>query len=242
MNENIDNKFQEAFVDFQPTPPRQNWEQIQETMENEIDASLREKLQPLRVTPKAHVWKNIKEELPLHPGVKRYFGWMTKIAAVLVIGMLLSILSDQQQQELAHNEQEINQTITIPLQNSTEAIISNKETEIAFVYEVEKTSIAGKHPRTYDEKEEAEIKNLLQFILDDDDDDLWEFADEALIAKSLEPAETLTTETATAKLEETSAEEMDLEIKIPLIVVETEEEAANLIEIYESNHSSVQID
>jgi len=98
-NKNIDDIFKNGFENFQQAPPKQNWEQIEDGIDTDIDQQFKSKLHTLKVSPQPKVWKNIEEELPLHPTARRYFSWMTKIAAILVIGMLLAILSDQQKQD-----------------------------------------------------------------------------------------------------------------------------------------------
>jgi len=116
---------------------------------------------------------------------------------------------------------------------------SNKNKD--FVFEVEKDKFSSKRSRKYD-KEAAEkeaMKNLLQFILDDDED-LALLTDSLVINKSLEPADNLDEAMALAIKDNETAEVIDLEIKIPLIVVETEQEAASLIQLYESSHAPVQ--
>ncbi len=239
-NKNIDEIFKAQFEDFQVPPPRQNWEDLEKSIDTDLDQQFRDGLQPLQVTPQKKVWENVQEELPLHPKAKRYISWMTKIAAVLVIGMLLSILSDQQKQgEIAQNNNNSEKSTSAskldisnhPLNGSLE-----QEKNTAFVYEVEKSSASKRQAQKYSRNEEAEMKNLLQFILEDDED-LAEMFDPKVINESLKPVEVLEEETNLARLEAAADGKIELEIKIPLIVVETEQEAANLIQLYESSHA-----
>lgn len=237
---NVDEIFKNSFEHFQVPPPNMNWDKMEESLDSDFDQQFRSQLQPFQVRPQQKVWDNIQEELPLHPTARRYISWMTKVAAILVIGMLLSILSDQQQQEeIAAVNNNGEQTTRSFLPNRTEdstSTFSEEDTNSAFVYEVKKSSASSKNSRKYSMEEEAEMKTLLQFILEDDED-LAGLVDAQVIEESLKPIEALEKEMALAKADIEAVEEnIDLEIKIPLKVVETEQEAANLIQLYESSH------
>ncbi|MFT6019427.1 MAG: hypothetical protein ACI9CQ_002229 [Saprospiraceae bacterium] len=239
-DKNTDNIFKKHFENFQVPPPKAKWEEIEGGMDSDMDQEFRERLQPLQITPQAKIWENIQEELPLHPKARRYISWMTKIAAILVIGMLLSILSDQhKQEEIALSDNNSEQTIlSLELNksnNPTDDFLRESE-NTAFVFEVKKRSHSRKYYQKYSKEEEAEMKKLLRFILDDDED-LANMSDPEVINESLKPIEALKGEMALAKIDVEAPEQADLRIRIPLIIVETEQEAADLIQLYESSHA-----
>ncbi|MFK7808667.1 MAG: hypothetical protein AB8F74_12755 [Saprospiraceae bacterium] len=238
-DKNIDDKFRNAFEDFQVTPPMKNWEGIEEDVDSGIDEQFSQNLQSLEVVPKAHVWENIKEELPLHPEARRYFSWMNKVAAVLVIGMLLCILSDQQKQQFALNKEQVELNLTIDLQKENTAPITADNAANEFVYELSNHNTSGSRLSTLESEEEAEIKTLLRFILEDDED--FGQIDSAIVLKGFATASAPSEETATANLEEDNFLIPEFEIKIPLKVVETEQEADDLLRIYDSSQSSTKI-
>jgi hypothetical protein len=234
-----DDLFKSAFENFEATPTQQNQEEAAEELNKELDEDFRAQLQPLKVTPQVHIWDCIQEELPLHSGMRRYFSWMNKIAVVLVIGMLLSILSDQNRQLVADQTKcPENTALTTVLRDPSNNTLLPAAKNSAFVFDVTKRSTSLKHPRRFSEQEEAYIKLLLQFILDDNDE-LAILTDSTIIRNSLSPAMPSYSEEALAQANQDAKQDLpELQISIPLIVVENEAEAERLIQIYDSNHAS----
>ncbi len=233
----VEDRFRQAFDQFEVPPPDHNWEQIEEEMEELFDEQFHKKMAPFQVTPKPRVWKKIKSELPLHPGAHRYISWMTRIAAVLVIGMLLTIFVDQQQQTSGLS-QKMHPIPPSPPTNTPAAHEAASSGE--FVFDVKNKNRDSNHPRKYNAQEEEELKLLLQSILEDDDE-LAAATDPAVIDNSLQIATALPNGLTLVvpendQTDPTPADQsVELEIKIPLKVVESDLEAETLIHIYESS-------
>ena len=236
-NKNTEDYFRKSFEDFEVPPPGQFWNEIEKNLDDPVDETFREQLTPLKITPKDRVWKKIKKQLPYHPTLRRYVSWMTRVAAILVVGMLLTIVSDKNKRltdtQLSEAPASLNETIEpgqhAPTANSGE-----------FVFEVKKSGKTHNHPRQYSKEEEEEVKQLLQFILEDDAFD----TDELVINNSLERATALANGIVLVIPENDeptppAEEPVELEIKIPLKIVESEQEAEALIQIYESSHRPV---
>ena len=203
-----------------------------EDMNEAFDEKFKAKFQAFKVPPPPEVWQHIEEEIPLHPGVYRYLSWLTKIAVILVIGMLLTILSDQSKHspQRASTDTTPQHTIKNIHPNSTpEANVETPNND--FVYEVEKKT----SKKTKKNSEEAEIENLLQFILEKDED-ITSLSDTNIINNSLQNAEPLD-ETTNIALADQDLKNTELQIKIPLIIVEGKQEADELIRLYEEKHN-----
>jgi hypothetical protein len=238
-----DDLFKSAFDNFEVTPPQQNWEEVAEELNKELDEDFRAQLQPLKVAPQSHIWDCIQEELPLHSGMRRYFSWMNKIAVVLVIGMLLSILSDQNKQFITDQTRSSENTaLTTVLPDSSNSSFPSAAKNAASIFDVTKGNTSSKHPRQFSEQEEAYIKLLLKFILDNNDD-LAVHSDSIIIRQSLSPAMPSYAGEALAQANQNANQHLpELQISIPLIVVENEAEADRLIQIYDSNHAPATIE
>lgn len=236
-NNNTDEFFKDSFESFQVTPPKRNWEGINDKLEEKTDAIINDKFESYEVQPQPAVWENIKGQLPYNLRIRRHLNYISRIAAVLLIGMLFTMGYNvyQQQNQIAVNSA----PVPVATPDVIETPIPVVEEKNDFVFDP--VSKKEKAKKLIDEKED--IDDLLQFILDDSDD-IAANIDSEVVEESLTPADELTEGIALVTPEDDDVVqedyffdtdvEADLTIKIPLTVVE-ESEIETLINIYDAN-------
>ncbi len=231
-----ENLFKDALGDLEVNPSKKSWADISNQLDTDANAKIQHKFEHFEAQPKPEIWEGIKTQLPYNLRLRRQLNWISKIAAVLLIGMLFTVGSNM----IKLNQQQKSAEVIVPTLTPNEDLAPSISTPIIeeendFVFDVnEKKEIASKLI-----EEEEEIKNLLDFILDDSDD-IAAAIDEELIEESLQPADELTEGIAFVTpeddLEVAVETEVDLTIKIPLVVVE-ESEIESLIDMYDANAS-----
>jgi len=226
--------FKDALSDLEVNPSEKNWADISEQLNIETNKKIQHKFEHFESQPKPEVWEGIKQQLPYNLRIRRQLNWIAKVAAVLLVGMLFSMGSNMfrlnQQQKAAH--------IVIPTPVPSEVVKMVVPAPIAeegndFVFDVKEKKEAASVLM----KEEEDISNLLDFILDDSDG-IAAAIDEAVIEESLVSADELAGGIALVVPEDDIEEvmiEVDLTIKIPLVVVE-ENEIESLIDMYDANN------
>ena len=244
MKMNNENQFDQFFADqfnnFEQKPNADLWEKMNEEMELEkIDHLVQRELANCEITPDEKIWMKVEPKLPLSLLVRNHLNALSKIAAILVVGMLVTMY-------FHGNKVQSNNTI---VENSSDTStdvenINELETLPEYVFEiqeeVEEEVIAS---NVLSEKQEnlIEADDFLASLLDDEDEFLLQLNDDD-IQEVLKPIEQLPIENISAMLgKEESAETLeeeviDLQIKIPLIVVEAGE-VEELIEMYDQNAS-----
>ena len=121
----IDKLFQDAFGNYETTPPFNMWDKIESSLPlTETDRLFKNALENYERQPSPEVWQRIQPELPLSLTVRNVFVQLSKIAAVLLVGITLYVFTQQfdwsgneniAQQEIvteeANNQQVIEQEI-----------------------------------------------------------------------------------------------------------------------------------
>ncbi|HFC01290.1 MAG TPA: hypothetical protein ENJ53_10840 [Phaeodactylibacter sp.] len=180
--EDIDDFFREGLDDFMVSPPPANWDEISSQLEGqEIDAFAKNQLDKLEVTPPPHVWNHVKRELPLSLWIRSRLNQLSKIAAVLIIFMIVLLVVNKEKtpKTLAVS----NSPIIEPLEITLVPQVSND-----FVFAInddgqdEKQTSASEELSLEDEKT---IEDFWSLVMDDDED--LTGADEEVIEKSLAP-------------------------------------------------------
>jgi hypothetical protein len=121
----IDKLFQDAFGNYETTPPFNMWDKIESSLPlTETDRLFKNALENYERQPSPEVWERIKPELPLSLTVRNVFVKLSKIAAVLLVGITVYVFTQQSewlgkeniaQQEIvtedANNQQVVQQEI-----------------------------------------------------------------------------------------------------------------------------------
>lgn len=226
--------YKDALSDLEVNPSNKSWADISDQLDADVHGKIQQKFENFESQPKSEVWEGIKTQLPYNLRIRRQLNWMSKIAAVLLIGMLFTVGSNMlklnNQQEAA---QTVSPTLTPAVIVETTALPTTSADESDFVFDVnKKKEVASKLM-----EEEEDINSLLDFILDDSDDLAF---DEDVIEESLTPADELENSIALVTpeddTEQIAEETIELTIKIPLVVVE-ENEIESLIDMYDANAS-----
>lgn len=114
-NHDIEKLFKDGLSDFQVPAPSMN----KQTDSSELDEAMRSKLSEFELAPDQQNWDKIKRRIPLHLKMHRHLTLLSKIAAVLVVGLVTSLLVanyQSHQAEMANQEKEIQPTpVVIPI-------------------------------------------------------------------------------------------------------------------------------
>lgn len=118
----IDKLFQDAFQNHEAAPPFNMWNKIESNLPlTETDLMFKNAFENYEKEPAPEVWERIKPELPLSLTLRNGLVHLSRIAAVLLIGITLyvfvqqfdwktndiaEIAQQQQQQELIYQEQQ----------------------------------------------------------------------------------------------------------------------------------------
>ncbi|NJN78576.1 MAG: porin family protein [Saprospiraceae bacterium] len=96
QHKDIDKLFQNAFGNYEATPPPNMWNKIESSIPlTETDRLFKKALENYERQPSPEVWERIKPELPLSLTVRNAFVQLSKIAAVLLIGMTVYVFVQQ---------------------------------------------------------------------------------------------------------------------------------------------------
>ncbi len=228
--------FKDALSNLEVNPSQKSWADISDQLDTDADTKIQQKFEGFEAQPNPEIWEGIRTQLPYNLRIRRQLNWFAKIAAVLLVGMLFTMGSNM----LKLNKQQNAAQIPSPTPTASESVetvipILSMEDKSDFVFDVNKK----KEVASILMDEEESINSLLDFILDDSDD-IALAIDEEIIEESLLPADELAHGFALVSpeddIEEIVEEEIDLTIKIPLVVVE-ESEIESLIDMYDANVS-----
>jgi len=242
MKMNNENQFDQFFADqfnnFEQQPNDYVWEKVKEEMELEkIDHLVKRELANCEVTPDEKIWMKVEPKIPLNLLLRNQLNALSKIAAILVVGMLATMYF--------HQKTEGPNTIALDnaLMNADDTKhVNDLENIPEYVFEIsEDTQEEEIASNVLSEKEESliEADDFLANLLDDEEEFVLQLENEK-IQEVLKPIEQLPIENISAMLQKDEIKEpleeelTDLQIKIPLIVVE-ESEVEDLIEMYDQN-------
>lgn len=109
----IDKLFQDTFGKFEVTPPPNMWNKIEASLPlTETDSLFKSALENYEKQPSSGVWNSIEPELPLSLTVRNVFIHLSRIAAVLLIGITLYVFT--QQFDWSSNDNIVQQEIVTP--------------------------------------------------------------------------------------------------------------------------------
>jgi len=159
-SDKLDQIFSEGLNDLHVPPP-----QFKHREEDPVDNAVKHKLDEFEQTPNPEIWDNIKTQIPLSLKVKRQLTWLSKIAAVLVVGLVVTMLinsySRAQRDIVIENDNEKEAVPVIPIESDFVFDLKDKSKSNDKVQEKEKSA----RELFSDEYEIAERqKNLIEPI------------------------------------------------------------------------------
>ena len=96
QHQSFDELFQMGFEDFAPTPSAHLWDNIEKELPlPSEDQVFRNSFANFEVEPSPVVWQNVQRRLPINLMVRRHLTMLSRIAAVLLIGMFGLMTYDQ---------------------------------------------------------------------------------------------------------------------------------------------------
>jgi hypothetical protein len=157
----IDKLFQDTFGNYEATPPVNLWNKIEGNLPlTETDTLFKKALENYERQPSPEVWQHIQPKLPLSLTIRNLFVQLSKIAAVLLLGITVYVFTQQfdwsnkesiTQQEVV-TEDTGNQSTTQQeiVEISVDELLENDQ--ITMIDESEKTipTISKKTERVYD--------------------------------------------------------------------------------------------
>ena len=95
QHQDFDDMFKMGFEDFAPTPSSRLWDNIERELPLADEDIFRSSFENYEVEPSPVVWQNVKRRLPINLVIRRHLTMMSRIAAVLLIGMFGLMTYDQ---------------------------------------------------------------------------------------------------------------------------------------------------
>lgn len=252
--DSLDELFAQELKHLEVAPKQQNWEDIQENLDGEhFDQVIKHRFQDFERSPSNKIWDHVETQIPLNLRLRNQLQWLSKIAAVLVLGMFAFYLFVERPTQSTLVEITPQQ---VPVQFEAQAaVLASSEEKEPFVFDIPATKTTNKsnskaaHKTQKAMQEEAD--DFLASILLDEDE-FGEQINEQKMAEILLPIEQLPIENIAAMLvpmdetekkeatlieadensSATASKEIDLQITIPLKVVE-ENEVEGLINYYD---------
>lgn len=195
-------------------PSRQNRNHLESEAGNAFDQCLKTRLANYAPAPPGDAWPKIKRHLPFSLLLQRQLPWAARTAAAIAAAILLSLGVNQPNYYLP---------ITSPQFSSQlppKPVADNLAPQQDFVLDMHQPALSQGYNSSAKFAAELEEQLLLQELFDsilEEETTLTDvFTDEEL-ETALKPAERLPASTATASII------TDIEIKIPLIIVEAHE-------------------
>lgn len=95
QHQDFDDMFKMGFEDFAPTPSSRLWDNIERELPLADEDIFRSSFENYEVEPSPVVWQSVKRRLPINLVIRRHLTMMSRIAAVLLIGMFGLMSYDQ---------------------------------------------------------------------------------------------------------------------------------------------------
>ena len=127
QHQDFDEMFKMGFEDFAPTPSSHLWDNIERELPLADEDIFRSSFANYEVEPSPVVWQNVKRRLPINLVIRRHLTMMSRIAAVLLIGMFGLMTYDQLNKPTTTNDGYYGPTAegtTLQRKNNNEKIVS----------------------------------------------------------------------------------------------------------------------
>lgn len=127
QHQDFDEMFKMGFEDFAPTPSSHLWDNIERELPLADEDIFRSSFANYEVEPSPVVWQNVKRRLPINLVVRRHLTMLSRIAAVLLIGMFGLMTYDQLNKSTTTNDGYYGPTAegtTLERKNNNEKIVS----------------------------------------------------------------------------------------------------------------------
>lgn len=136
-NQDIDNLFKDAFSNHAVPPPPRMWEKIEQDLPlTTTDKVFKKAFTNYEVEPKPEVWTRIRRELPLSLVLRNHLNWLSRVAAVLVIGMFVYFFTQSSGiLEPAENIAETNEFEENVTLQQVEQQLADNQAEQEFLFE-----------------------------------------------------------------------------------------------------------
>ncbi len=236
---NFDQHFKDTFEGFEQRPDGHNWSEIRGALSSNVDQLFNDKLGSHEAVPSQKVWNGIQKQLPLSLLLRRHLNTLSKVAAIVLIGMVGLLFIKQNkltQTATALADQQNDILVEEPVIQEKEPTEELAETVLEIQMEDNEPQQHASDKHAIRDKELKMAEDLLADLLSDPDEFL-DLIDEEKIEEAISPAPVPTLQTAVTMLndeEEYNEENMpELEIKIPLKVVE-EYEIEEMINVYDN--------
>jgi len=190
----LDDFFKNRLEENSIPPSFDNWEKIVSHLEGEqFDHFVKNELQDIAPTPPPRVWNNIKSQIPLSLWLRNHLNWMSKIAAALIVFMVVVLVFDKKENK------NINEEASSIVKQEIDKPLIEKDLFEDFTLAIENEIVENK---TTPEEEfilDIEISDEDIFSLLEDEEDFE--IDEEVVENSLEPYTELPSETAEASIQ-----------------------------------------
>ena len=202
----IDELFRSALEGDEARPGDGMWASISDQLSapHQVDALFAEALQHHEVSPPDGVWYRVRQRLPLNLYVRRYLGQLSRIAAVLLVGMMAVMLYYRLPE-------------SAPVAASPALMAPHAPVEVMLpdftvigVKEIQATvPVALSESTTDEEDDRIALAERLSAIFEGDDIEV----DAAVIEEALKPLEQLSMDAAVAYLPEHEAAARNIDIE-----------------------------
>ena len=178
----FDEIFKNGLEHNTPTPSFENWKNIATELEGEsFDSFVKNHLEEVQPTPNPKIWNGIKRKLPLSLLVKNQLNWLSRIAAVLVIFMVVLLIwnKDKEIPTIIENE---------PIAEEVISETTTPKEPVDFVFSINEN--AGENTISASEElfleDDKTNEDLWSDVIVEEEEDLMVDVNGDIIDKSLE--------------------------------------------------------
>ena len=137
-NQNMDDLFRRAFDNHEVSPPSSLWDKIaNEIPDSQADEIFKKALSDYEVEPSPQVWNYISRRLPINLRVRRHLTMLSRVAAVLLVGMFGMYLIDNW---YAKQDTAVVHTPTEQITTPTEASNASTNSSVATTDDIQETT------------------------------------------------------------------------------------------------------
>ena len=240
-NNPLDDFFHDQFQTWKKTPEQKSWFSIEQQMEDDsLDQVYRESMKGFEVMPSEKNWEQIEPALPFHLRIRRQLQKLSQVAAILLILMMAFTIYNRIEVVAASVVADATPVFETPELDPT---VAQQDYVLAIEDHQE-----GHNVEVNLLKEEAiktELEELLALVIEEEDSFEQEL-DKVKLKEILQPLAPLPTESLTSStnvvkkknsINQSTPQEQDLKIMIPLKVVE-EHEIERFLDIYEQQNKT----
>jgi len=202
-------------------PPDKMWNQIDQNLDQHaFDQLVKARMDQVTSEPPKEVWNQLEPRLPRHLFIRRYLRFASGIAAALVLGFGLQVFLNAYSTSYG--------LISLAEGDSSECLINTDDAQSPQHLGAGPSLAKERKIQKRLKQEKISLEDALLEELLMEEEDIVIAIDSALIRESLKPAKQPNSASAVAS----SDQDIELQISIPLQIVE-EDEIEELLEMYE---------